>query len=85
MFNWLNEIQFRQIIGRFKLTFSELEEILLDRQINLNNRPLTYFEDDIQLEPHSQVCDNFWQLKAFKNDKKCFLFNFKSSFCSQDV
>ena len=48
MFNWLNEIQFRQIIGRFKLTFSELEEILLDREINLNNRPFTYFEDPVR-------------------------------------
>ena len=26
-----------------------------------------------------------FQLKPFKNDKKCFLFHFKSSFCSQDT
>ena len=31
------------------MTYYELEEILLDVEINLNNRPLTYVVDDIQL------------------------------------
>ena len=29
------------------LNLNELEEILLDIEINLNNRPLTYLEDDV--------------------------------------
>ena len=31
------------------MTYYELGEILLDVEINLNNRPLTYVVDDIQL------------------------------------
>lgn len=31
------------------MTYNELEEILFDVEINLNNLPLTYVEDDIQL------------------------------------
>ena len=33
----------------------------------------------------SRVWENFWQLKAFKNDEKCFLFHAKSSFYSWDI
>ena len=36
-------------IGRSQLTYNKLEEILLDVEINFNNRPLTYTEDNIQL------------------------------------
>ena len=36
-------------VGRAHLTWSELEEVILDVEITLNNRPLTYVEDDIQL------------------------------------
>ena len=36
-------------IRRSQMTYYELEEILLDVEINLNNRPLTYVVDDIQL------------------------------------
>ena len=39
-----------KFIGRSQLTYNELKEILLDVKINLNNRPLTYVEDDIQLK-----------------------------------
>ena len=28
--------------------YNEVEEVLLNVKINLNNRPLTYFKDDIQ-------------------------------------
>ena len=35
--------------GKSKLTWNELEEVLLDIEITLNNRPLSYVEDDIQL------------------------------------
>ena len=31
------------------MTYSELKEILFDVEINLTNLPLTYVEDDIQL------------------------------------
>ena len=31
------------------MTYNELEKILLDVEINWNNRPLTFAEDDIQL------------------------------------
>ena len=37
------------------------------------------------LKAHSKVWDNFWQLKAFENDEKYFLFHLKSSFRSQDI
>ena len=33
---------------RAKLTKQELEEIILDTEISLNNRPLMYIDDDIQ-------------------------------------
>ena len=45
-------------IGRTQLTYNELEEILHDVEINLNNGPLTYVEDDIQLNvlpPNSMI------------------------------
>ena len=52
--------QFERLIGVFKrafyktigngtLTLDELEEVVLDVEVALNNRPLTYLEDDIQL------------------------------------
>ena len=36
-------------IGGANLTLSELEEVILDAEIALNNRPLSYVEEDIQL------------------------------------
>ena len=36
-------------IGNSTLKFNELEEVLLDVEETLNNRPLSYVEDDIQL------------------------------------
>ena len=38
-----------KIIGNAKLKLNELEEILLDVEITLNNRPLSYVKDDVQL------------------------------------
>ena len=35
--------------GRVNLTWNEFEEVILDVEIALNNRPLSYVEDDIQL------------------------------------
>ena len=57
-FDWPNETQFIQYIRRSQLTYNKLEEILLDVEINLNNRPFTYVEDDIQLNaltPNSMI------------------------------
>ena len=34
--------------GKATLTKKELEEVILDAEINLNNRPLMYVDDDIQ-------------------------------------
>ena len=45
-------------LGRTNLRWSVLEEVLLDVEINMNNRPLTYIEEDILhpiLIPNSMV------------------------------
>ena len=36
-------------IGSSMLTWNEFEEVLLDIELTLNNRPLIYVEDDVQL------------------------------------
>lgn len=36
-------------IGGANLALSELEEVILDVEITLSSRPLTYLEDDVQL------------------------------------
>jgi hypothetical protein len=38
-----------KVVGFAKLTFKELQDVMLDIQLVLNNRPLSYCEDDIQL------------------------------------
>ena len=38
-------------IGKAHLKWAELEEVLLDIEANLNNRPQTYIEDDIAYQP----------------------------------
>ena len=38
-----------KVVGFAKLTYKELQDVLLDIQIVLNNQPLTYCEDDMQL------------------------------------
>ena len=38
-----------KVIGNARLKLNELEKILLDVEITLNNRPLSYVEDDVQL------------------------------------
>jgi len=37
-----------KVVGAASLKFQELREILLDVEISLNNRPLSYVEEDIQ-------------------------------------
>ena len=40
---------FYKTVGGAKLKWDELQNVLLDCEITLNNRPLSYLEDDIQL------------------------------------
>jgi hypothetical protein len=39
------------VVGQGLLSWAELTEVLLDVEVTLNNRPLTYMEEDIQLPP----------------------------------
>jgi hypothetical protein len=48
-------------IGNGMLRWKEVEEVLLDVEVTLNNRPLTYVEDDLQfpvLTPNSMLFAN---------------------------
>ena len=38
----------RKCIGNGMLKWKELEEVLLDVEVTLNNRPLSYIEDEVQ-------------------------------------
>ena len=38
-----------KVVGASTLTWNELESLLLDVEITLNNRPLNYVEDDVQM------------------------------------
>ena len=40
---------FYKVVGRSSLTWDELRDVILDVQICLNNRPLTYVEDDPEM------------------------------------
>ena len=42
---------FYKVVGQGLLSWAELTELLLDIEVTLNNRPLTYMEEDIQLPP----------------------------------
>ena len=45
-------------LGKTSLSWNELESILLDVEVNLNNRPLTYIKGNIQypiLTPNSML------------------------------
>ena len=47
-------------IGKAQLTWAELQEVLLDIEIILNNRPLTYIEEEIDypiLTPNSLILE----------------------------
>ena len=48
-------------IGRANLSWNELQEVLLDLEITLNNRPLSYVEDDVEfpiITPNSLMFGN---------------------------
>ena len=40
---------FHKTVGQGLLTWEELTEVLLDIEVTLNNRPLCYLEEDVQL------------------------------------
>ena len=40
---------FNKRVGNGTLTWSELQDVLLDVEVALNNRPLSYVEEDVQL------------------------------------
>ena len=40
---------FNKSVGNGTLTWSELQDVLLDVEVALNNRPLSYVEEDVQL------------------------------------
>ena len=49
---------FYKSIGNGTLKWSELEEVVLDVEVAMNNRPLSYLEEDIQepvLTPNSML------------------------------
>ena len=51
-FEWLIGLfkrSFHKTIGNGILKFEELEEVVLDIETALNNRPLSYIEDDVEL------------------------------------
>ena len=53
-FEWLIELTNQTLYittGKAHRKLAELEEVLLDIKINLNNRTLTYIEDDITHQP----------------------------------
>ena len=43
-------------IGRANLRWGELEEVILDVEIAVNNRPLGYVEDDVQFPNLTPLC-----------------------------
>lgn len=43
----------RKSVGQGQLTFSKVKEVLLDVEVVLNNRPLSYVDEDVQLPIHT--------------------------------
>ena len=44
-----------------------------------------YFSQEPRFKGALSILRDFWLLKSFKNDEKCFLFHLKLSFHSQDI
>ena len=52
--------EFNKFLTKGNTSWDELELVLLDVEVNLNNRPLTYIKDDIQysiVTPNSMLLD----------------------------
>ena len=66
---------FYKTVGNRTLRWTELEEVVIDVEISLNNRPLSYVEDDVQLPlltPNSMLAINpnhLHELKAYYVDE----------------
>jgi len=46
---WLDKAALSNTVGNSFLSWAELEQVLLDVEVTLNNRPLSYADDDVQL------------------------------------
>ena len=55
-------------IGYASLSWNELEEVLLDVEVTLNNRPLCYVEDDVQLPVLAPSAMMLGQLKLIPEE-----------------
>ena len=75
--------QFERLIGLFKRAFyksigndtlkwSELEEVVLDVEVAMNNRPLSHLEEDIQapvLTPNSMLQINPATFQSWRRNR----------------
>eukprot|EP00112_Aurelia_sp_Birch-Aquarium-sp1_P017796 Seg4169.2 transcript_id=Seg4169.2/GoldUCD/mRNA.D3Y31 product="hypothetical protein" protein_id=Seg4169.2/GoldUCD/D3Y31 len=67
----------KQCLGRSRLTFQELGELMLDVEFRLNNRPLTYQGADLKMEPltpnhliHGKRMKEFPTEEVFSDEEK---------------
>ena len=51
----LMKAAFYKTVGQVLLAWEELTEVLLDIEMTLNNRPLSYLEEDVQLPTHTKL------------------------------
>ena len=47
--DWSCQVKPKQDNREWPIRWKELQEVLLDVEITLNNRPLSYVEDDVQM------------------------------------
>ena len=63
---------FRKSIGNWTSNWTELEEVAIDIEITMNNRPLSYVEDDVELPiltPNSIVHMNPTYIRELENHR----------------
>ena len=61
-FNRAYKASLYKSLGKSLLTWSELEEVLLDIEVNLNNIPVAYIEKDLEyflLTPNSMILGRY--------------------------
>ena len=51
---------------------------IIEVAIHIRNKNVVEVEEPSDLKTHFQVWDNFWQLKALKNDEKRSYFTLKA-------
>ena len=60
-------------VGKPELEWKELEEVLADIEATLNNRPLTYIEEDIQFPFYSiHILQMLKKKKRFMKETKVY-------------